>query len=166
MYGRAPFQERVLIPAAVIFGTIFLLLFGGMKLFGMGGSSDAAPVASASDQITPGATDQPSVTPTEVPTDAASDSPTSAVAEELPVLVLNGTSTAGLAKTVSEEIKKLGWTISGVGNWSGVTIQKSVVYYPKGYQDLANTLAESMSAVTKQSDKTMDQNVLTFVVVQ
>lgn len=64
---------------------------------------------------------------------SASASATQAVDQTVPVVVLNGTGTKGLAATTQAELEKAGWTVSSTGN--ATTAQRSAhqgttVLYP------------------------------------
>lgn len=58
----------------------------------------------------------------------------------IPVVVLNSTSTAGLAGRVSDYLDGLGWSTGPIGNFT-VTTEQTTVYYPEGYEDAARALA-------------------------
>ena len=149
MSGHDSFQQRVVIPAAVMVGSIVGLLGIGWKLFGLHSSAPAAaPTSSLSAQ--PSVSAQPSIT---------------APADQLSVQVLNGTDTAGLARKVSDVLYNEGWVIATVSNWAGEPVKKNTVYYPEGYADQADKLAALVDGETAPADATLPQNVLTLIVM-
>ena len=96
MSGKQSFNRRVTLPLLVIVTTITGLLFVGSKLWNIEESSvaeSAAPV-------------DPTAAASALPSSSAEASakPTVDANGRLPVIVLNGTETAGLAKSKSEEL--------------------------------------------------------------
>lgn len=157
-------KERVLIPLAVIVGTVAGLAFLGMQLLGISGASDEVAEASPSATAT--------VAPTDVtPTDSAQPMPSGSetvIGERLPVIVLNGTETAGLAKKVGDNLNFEDWVIQEVGNWTGPAIDQTTVYYPAGAEGIAQELAASqfVKGVIAPADAAFDQSVLTIVLAK
>ena len=139
MSGRQSFSQRVLIPLAVIITTVLLLTFFGLKLMTLKPKA-ASPVVVATESGKP--------------------------VETLPVLVLNGTTTSGLARATADTISKNGWVIRTIGNYSGPKLTKSMVFYPPEYKDIAQRLADEVGASIAPADTTMTTRALTLVVVQ
>ena len=150
MPGRPGFQQRVLIPLAVIAGTVVGLAGVGWKLAGIAPRTAAQPSDSAE--------------PTPAVTGAATPSATAAP-DQLSVQVLNGTSTAGLARRTADTINAQGWVIAAVSNWSGQKVTQTTVFYPEGYEEQAASLAGLVDGQTKPADTLLPQNLLTLVVV-
>ena len=97
---------------------------------------------------------------------SASPEATKSELPTLPVAVFNGTQTAGLARQVSDTLVTRGWQISSVANWKSVPPKKTTIYYPSGYQQIAQALATETSAVIAPAASNLDQQVLTLVVMK
>jgi hypothetical protein len=77
--------------------------------------------------------------PSASPTAGASASPTAKPrVKGVTVQVLNGTSTTGLASTVTGQLKKAGYSMKTPGNVN--TANKTTIYYQKGYKAEADYL--------------------------
>ena len=139
MSGRQSFSKRVLIPLAVIISTVLALTFVGLKLMNLK-SHAGSPVVMATES--------------------------GKAVETLSVLVLNGTSTSGLARVTADEISKKGWVIRTVGNYTGPQLKKTTVFYPPEYKDIAEHLASDAGAATAPAQATMPTRALTLVVVK
>lgn len=117
----------------------------GWLLLDNDSSSEAAAPPSASTPApsstspAPSKTPKPTATPTPEPT--TSDAPT--VAREAQVSVLNNSGVVGAARTFSGKVTAAGWTVSGVGNWTG-SIPANTVYYPADLQAQAELLAKDV----------------------
>jgi hypothetical protein len=100
-------------------------------------SDEAAPVVTPSAPVTP----KPAVTSAS-PEPAASPTPADepAAEREARVSVLNNSGIVGAAKAFSGKVAAAGWTLSGIGNWTG-SIGANTIYYPSGLQDQAKLLA-------------------------
>lgn len=177
MSGQQSFQQRVTIPLVVILATIAGLGFIGSALMGLGGSSESATPEVTSIETSAPLTSEsaiPTDTDSAAPSESSSASPT-ASASETPVVipsgvtavaVMNGTQTAGLAKTTADKLKANGWTVSEVGNWKGAGLAKSTVFFPADLEADAKKLAKEVNADTLEADPTLPQNVLTYVVMK
>jgi cytoskeletal protein RodZ len=85
-------------------------------------------------------TPSPDASPEPAP-DETSDSPDEpATQRTAPVSVLNNSGVVGAARTFSAKVAGSGWTVSGIGNWSG-SIPANTVYYPPSLQSQAERLA-------------------------
>lgn len=158
-------KERVLIPLAVIFGTVAALAFLGTQLLNLSGASDQAA------QVTPSESATPEATPSETASTDASATPSATATvttNRLPVVVLNGTETAGLAKKVGDNLNFEDWVIEKVGNWEGAALTKNTVYYPEGAQEAAQELANSqyVKGVIEPADASLSQTALTLVIAK
>ena len=151
MPGRPGVVQRVLIPLAVIVGTVVLLGGIGWQLAGIKPKTNAEPTTSASPLTSESA---PEATPA-----------TTTAPEQLTVQVLNGTSTAGLARRTADTINAEGWVIATISNWSGPKVDKTTVFYPEGYEDQAASLAGLVDGDTKPADTLLPQNMMTLVVM-
>ena len=137
-------MQRVVIPLAVIAGTVVGLTGIGWKLFSLK-AGGASPTASAIPMNTP------------VPDSTLK-------VDRMHVQVLNGTQTAGLGRKTADLIEGQGWVVVKVGNFTGTALKKSVVYFPVGFDKQAATLAKLIAAETKPAEATMAKDLLTLVV--
>ena len=183
MSGQQSFQQRVLIPLVVIIGTVGVLAFLGSALMGLGSSSNTAsenpaPISTESVTAMPSATDVATDAATPLASDSASPSASasasksaSATPSAIPsgvtaVSVMNGTQTAGLAKSTADKLTASGWIIKEVGNWKGAGLAKSTVFYPADLETDAKKLAKQVKADVMEADSTLPQDVLTYVVMK
>ena len=181
MSGQQSFQKRVTIPLLVILGTVSGLALVGSFLWGLGGSSNSAseepttvvsemPVATdsaaplSSDSAMPSASAEPSSSASK--SASASATPSAIPSGVTAVNVMNGTQTAGLAKTTADKLKANGWTIKEVGNWKGAGLAKSTVFYPAELESDAKKLAKEVKADVLEADPSLPQDVLTYVVMK
>lgn len=133
--------------------TIMICLGGAgwLATIVVGDSDDDAtpPVASASATPSPstspsstkatGKTPKPSATPEPTPT-STTPSP---VARTSAVAVLNNTGIVGAAKAFSVKVQAAGWTLGGIGNWTG-SIDGNTIYYPTELQAQAELLGQDV----------------------
>lgn len=84
-------------------------------------------------------TPEPDETPT--PSEDTPDEP--AGERSATVSVLNNSGVAGAARAFSAKVTTAGWTLGGVGNWTG-SIGANTVYYPAGLESQAQQLAEDV----------------------
>ena len=173
MSGQQSFQQRVLIPLVVIIGTVGVLAFLGSALMGLGSSSNTAsenpaPVSTESVAALPSATDVATDAATPLASDSASPSasPSAIPSGVTAVSVMNGTQTAGLAKSTADKLTASGWIIKEVGNWKGAGLAKSTVFYPADLEADAKKLAKQVKADVMEADSTLPQDVLTYVVMK
>jgi hypothetical protein len=157
MSGGQSFNQRVTIPLAVILATVGGLFLIGYKLWKFEPSTPTAQ---------PTSIDSPSASwsPSALPSDSASAVPTADAAGRLPVIVLNGTDTPGLAKTVGDELNNKNWVIQSVDNWTGEPITQTTIYYPEDGLASAEELAAETGAVLVETTPDMSQDALTLVV--
>lgn len=129
--------------AALAIGLAAFLLFpklgfstaDPLAMFGRSSSaSGSTPTSEAG--ATPTTTPDASQSPAPLATTSESSPPaptpqatTPLVDKSQPVAVYNGTTTAGLAGRIAEQIKTDGWTPDPVGNWGGLPQKTSVIYY-------------------------------------
>jgi len=74
---------------------------------------------------------------------SASDEPSDGANRDIGVVVLNQTSRGGLASVAAERLRARGWTVTGVGNFTGI-VPATTVYYPPGAEVAAQAAAESL----------------------
>ncbi|MFC5675873.1 LytR C-terminal domain-containing protein [Aeromicrobium endophyticum] len=161
-------RKNVPAPRAYVPSTWFIVL-SVMLVVGAGGwlgwlvvgdgssPSDAAAPTAASTKppvttpVTPSPS-APSSTPapeasSEPDPDETSDSPDAAdepaTRRSARVSVLNNSGVVGAARTFSAKVTGAGWTLSGIGNWSG-SIPANTVYYPPSLQSQAELLADDV----------------------
>src|SRR5262249_28503902 len=109
--------------------------------------TSSAPTSSASHSPTVSPSAKPSTKPSTKPTPQPSPKPTATRTSRpappvvhAPVVVLNETRVTGLAARTAAQLRALGWTVTGVGNWRG-SIPTTTVYYPAGRFAAARRLA-------------------------
>jgi hypothetical protein len=99
-------------------------------------------------------------------TEPSSHASSSNPAAKATVVVLNGTSTTGLAKSVTDQIKAENWQTKTPGNYPKGVVKKTTVFYPT--EDM-KTAAENLQkafpdiAAVEPSDPTMAKDSLTVV---
>ena len=152
-------RKNVPAPRAFVPSTWFIVL-SVMLVVGAGGwlgwlvvgdgsspSDAAAPTAASSKP--PAITSVPSKTPrTPAPDTSSEPAPdeTSGQTDEpatqrtASVSVLNNSGVVGAARTFSAKVAGAGWTLAGIGNWTG-SIPANTVYYPPSLQSQAELLA-------------------------
>ncbi|MBG6225776.1 hypothetical protein IWX63_002359 [Arthrobacter sp. CAN_A2] len=126
---------------ALLIGVGSYFLLPGLDLAG-GNDGDVTPSSGAEASATEGAaaTAEPSGTAspdtTSGPSGTATDAASSAASDEADaadrtqtVNVLNGTGSPGLASVAAGRLASAGWTSALPGNWAGVPVEASVVFY-------------------------------------
>lgn len=124
----------------------------------------ASATVLAADPTTP-----PTPTPTAVPsaTRAATPAPTPkpavTAATRPAVVVLNQTTTVGLAAKVAVRLRSAGWVVPTIGNYRGA-VPATTVFYPAGGQAAARSLATALGvARTAPAPAGMSTSRLTVV---
>ena len=82
-------------------------------------------------------------TPSQTPTpskSAVAPPPVVPPVVHAPSVVLNETTTRGLAAQVAARLRTKGWTVTGTGNWRG-NVGSTTVYYPAGMEAAARRMA-------------------------
>lgn len=159
MSGNQTFNQRVTIPAVVILATVSALFFGGYKLW----KQDPNPVASQpTDSASP--MESVSASPTDLPTDSVE--PTVDETGRLSVIVLNGTQTPGLAKSMSDTLHDADWVVDGTGNWTGTPVIETTIYYPTGGLSSAQELALQTGGTPVEATPDLSKTALTLVIIQ
>ena len=170
---------RAFVPSSWFIVLTVMVVIGGAGWLGwLILDDDPAPVEAAAP--TPAATTSPappaeeSPTPAEESPEPAEESPTPAEespepAEESPaertasVSVLNNSGIVGAARAFSAKVAGAGWTLGGIGNWSG-SIPANTVYYPSGLQAQAELLADDVGiARVRPSVSPMRTDRLTII---
>ena len=119
---------------------------------------------------TPTVTSSPSVsastTPTPTASETASPSPTPTLAPKRPVVVLNGTTTIGLAAAYRLKVTRAGWNVVSIGNWTRSSVSATTIFYPSGVKASAKRLADDLSGtqLTREALSGMSSTQLTIVV--
>lgn len=159
MSGNQSFNQRVTVPLVVILATVSTLFFGGYKLW----KQDPNPPSS---QPTDSASPMESVpaTPTDLPT--SSSEPTADATGRLPVIVLNGTETPGLAKSMGDELHDADWVVDGTGNWMGNPVLETTIFYPVGGLSSAQELALQTGGTPVEATADLSKTALTLVIIQ
>ncbi len=129
-----------------------------------------SPTATDSSTPTPTVTSSPSVsasaTPTPTASQTASPSPTPTLAPKRPVVVLNGTTTIGLAAAYRLKVTRAGWNVVSIGNWTRSSVSATTIFYPSGFKASAKRLADDLSGtqLTREALSGMSSTELTIVV--
>lgn len=113
----------------------------------------ASPTTSATPSSSPSATRTPSPTrttpsPSATPTKPSPSPTPTASRTAVGVSVLNGSRTAGLARSTSLTVQQRGWTVSTVGNWRAGGVAQSTVFYPVGREAEGRLLAQDLGLGT------------------
>jgi hypothetical protein len=160
MSGPQTFNEKVTRPLLVILATVGGLFLVGTQLMGIDSNpvSDEAVVETSA----PAATTNPVPGPS---ADASVD-PNLDVNGRLPVIVLNGTETAGLAKSMSDDLHDADWVIEETGNWTGEPLLETTIFYPADGLSSAEELATQTGGTLVEAAPEMSQTALTLVIIQ
>jgi hypothetical protein len=173
---------RAFVPSSWFIVLTVMVVIGGAGWLGwLLVDDDPAPVETAAPaaSATPPADESPtpadeSPTPTEESPTPAEESPTPAEESPTPteepatrrtafVSVLNNSGIVGAARTFSAKVAGSGWTLGGIGNWSG-SIPANTVYYPPGLQAQAQLLADDVGiARVRPSVSPMRSDRLTII---
>jgi len=142
-------SRKSYVPSSWFIVLTVLVLIGGVGWLGWLVLDHDSTTETASP--TPAATSEPTApaesdkTPEQDETPEPDDpTPTEAATERTAaVSVLNNSGIAGAARTFSGKVAGAGWTLGGIGNWTG-SIGANTVYYPPGLQDQAELLADDV----------------------
>ena len=138
----------VIVAAAIVVILVAAALFIVPKLLG----SPAAAGPSAGGSSSAPASAKPSATPTPT-TPSSTPTPTQSAPAQadktLAVGIYNATNTAGLGNRAATAARNAGWTVGGVGNWTGSPVSSSVVFYKDASQKAsAQALAADLGIAT------------------
>lgn len=122
----------MLIPVVVI-----LLVFGGTLLFKGQGLSRIKSLNLGGVFSSPTPTPAPLPTPTPTPTPEVKR-------EEVKVRVLNGTTKAGAAATLKEQLVKKGWDVIKTGNAKNQKLEQTTVSVKKDLKQVLETMVEDL----------------------
>jgi hypothetical protein len=158
MTGKQTFNQRFTIPFVVIVMTISGLFFVGNLLLNSGSDPVAEPVteASASSQT---------INPVPGPIDDGVD-PNLDANGRLPVIILNGTDTAGLAKTMGDELAIADWVVEETANWTGAPLSETTIFYPELGLSSAEELATQTGGIMVEAKADMSKTALTLVIIK
>ena len=160
MTGPQTFNQKVTIPLVVILATVGGLFLIGTQLMNLNSDPVAEePVAEVSISAEP-------INPVPAPSGEASVDPNLDVNGRLPVIVLNGTETAGLAKSMSDELHDADWVIDELGNWDGPPLLETTIFYPADGLSSAEELATQTGGILVEATPEMSQTALTLVIIQ
>jgi hypothetical protein len=102
--------------------------------------------------------------PTAFPTESVD--PNLDVSGRLPVIVLNGTETAGLAKSMSDDLHDADWVVEETGNWTGEPLLETTIYYPADGFSSAEELVTQTGGTPVEATADMSQTALTLVIIK
>ncbi|MFF3039660.1 LytR C-terminal domain-containing protein [Arthrobacter citreus] len=141
----------LIITVGVLALLVGLAAYFVLPRLGIGAGSNASPAVSESSAPAP--EPSPSQNPSASPTPSATSTPTPtpeptpeapAADRTQPVVVLNASGVSGLGAGISARIGADGWTTAQVGNWAGMPMQTSVIFF-NGEAQRAN--AEELAAL-------------------
>ena len=183
---RAPAKpKRIIVPAVIALAAVVALLVafnscsdpydqGNGLVTPVGVPTPTTTSPSPSATTTPSRTGTPSPTttkttsPSPIPSKTATASPTPSptLAPKVPVVVLNGTTTAGLAAAYAVQVRRAGWTVASTGNWRRTSVSTTTVFYPAGKDASARRLADNLSGsqIVRPALTGMSTSNLTVVV--
>ena len=160
MSGPQTFHQKVTIPLAVIISTVVGLFLIGSMLMNLNSSPVAEePAANVTTSAEP-------TNPVVDPSADASADPGLDLNGRLPVIVLNGTETAGLAKSMSDELHDADWVIEETGNWDGEPLLETTIFYPVDGFSSAEELAIQTGGTPVEATAEMSQTALTMVIIK
>jgi NAD(P)-dependent dehydrogenase (short-subunit alcohol dehydrogenase family) len=87
------------------------------------------------------------------------------LAPKRPVVVLNGTTTIGLAAAYRLKVTRAGWNVVSIGNWTRSSVSATTIFYPSGFKSSAKRLADDLSGtqLTREALSGMSSTQLTIV---
>ena len=160
MSGPQTFHQKVTIPLVVILATVGGLFLIGTQLMNLSSNTAAEePAVKVSASAEP-------INPVPAPSGDASVDPNLDVNGRLPVIVLNGTDTAGLAKSMSDDLHDADWVIDETGNWTGEPLLETTIFYPADSLSSAEELATQTGGTLVEATPEMSQTALTLVIIQ
>lgn len=118
--------------------------------------------------VSPSASASPSASDSVNPTASASPSPTESTpalitpADSVNVIVLNGTSTSGLANKAASQLRKLGYHITRTGN-ADAKVTATEVHYNSRFKAGAESLAYSGHTAILKKDNSLTKSVVIVV---
>lgn len=153
-YAKRSYKRpRGFLFVAIFILLLFLLTFIGIRLLGAQQEPEEEVV------VVPTLTPQPTIAPTEsiTPTGAKkpslTPSPTKTAAKPgvvtktgLTIAVLNGSGTAGAAKTVAADLEALGYTVSQTGNADNFGYEKVSISVKSAKKEYLQQLKNDLSA--------------------
>ena len=160
MSGPQTFHQKVTIPLVVILTTVGGLFLVGTRLMNL----NSTPVAD--EPVTQVSVSAEPINPVPAPSGDASVDPNLDVNGRLPVIVLNGTETAGLAKSMSDDLHDADWVIDETGNWAGEPLLETTIFYPADGLSSAEELATQTGGTLVKTTPDMSQTALTLVIIQ
>jgi len=84
----------------------------------------------------------------------------------LPVIILNGTDTAGLAKTMGDELAIADWVVEETANWTGAPLSETTIFYPELGLSSAEELATQTGGIMVEATAEMSKTALTLVIIK
>ena len=160
MSGPQTFNQKVTTPLVVILATVGGLYLAGSRLMNI----DSTPVAEAPG-VEVSVSAEPSM-PVVAPSSDASVDPNLDPNGRLPVIVLNGTETAGLAKSMSDDLHDANWVIEETGNWTGEPLLETTIFYPADGFSSAEELATQTGGTPVEATPDMSQTALTLIIIK
>jgi len=165
-----PNPALAMVPVLLVVVAVVALVVGAMTLLGNDAPDTASPPGPVADatpeptgQPTDGATGEPTGDPSSEPTAEPTES-APPVDDSAPVVVLNGTSTGGLAAGGSQQLTAAGWNVAGTGNYrDGPTPPTTVYYADEELSATAEAVAEDLGGASTELSTAFGSDGLTVV---
>jgi cytoskeletal protein RodZ len=138
--------------AIVVLGVVALIAIAAV------GSNDKKPQANSTASTTPHATATATVSsqPSTTSSATASASATAHPVSKVTVNVLNGTTRAGLARTVADKLSSDGYQVKKVDNCNCGSQSKTTIYYRSGYKADAQAMLRAHPELGRIAAATSD----------
>jgi outer membrane biosynthesis protein TonB len=107
------------------------------------GPTAETPTAETPTAETPPTESAPEPEPEPEPEPTETTEEPAEVTRDATVSVLNNSGVTGAARAFSAKVTGAGWTLGGVGNWTG-SIGANTIYYPAGLQGEAQLLSDDV----------------------
>jgi hypothetical protein len=164
------------VPVLLVVVAVVAVVVGTMTVLGSGGPTSSAAVSgeqagepagepAPGDSAAPPAETTPPATQTTAPTPTETAEPEPTADQSVPVTVLNGTASKGLAGRAAARLTAAGWTVPTTDNYRGTQKPSTTtVYYPS--EQLAPTaaaVAEALGGATTQVSTAFGADGVTVV---
>jgi hypothetical protein len=164
------------VPLVLVTVAVVAIIVGAMTMLGGSGTTSGLPDTGADgpaqtategssepepEATEPDATRAETATPTETATPSESAEPEPTVDPSVPVTVLNGTTTSGLAGAAAEQLTAAGFNVVGVDNFRQGDPPPTTVYYsPEESSASAAAIAEELGVSHSELDDSRGEGVV------
>lgn len=162
------------VPLVLVTVAVVAIIVGAMTMLG-GTPTPSAGVPDAGDDLTTQSETEPAESPTEEPpaeetpveeppVEETPAEPEATVDPSLPVTVLNGTQTSGLAGTAAEQLTGAGFNVVTIDNFREGTPPATVVYYSaEEGSATAAAIAEELGGMQTELDAARGDGVVVIL---